>query len=140
MITIQATTEPIAELISALTGKLVTDQFSEIMTMCQALSGEIWIGSIDGKFVCCWSLIPPSIFSRQAYLWMYHTDEVEQHTFAFVRRSQIEIAKMLERFPTLYGHCKIGEPRSRRWLRWLGAEFSAAESGLIPFTIRKRNG
>ena len=140
MITIEPTTEPLAELITTLTGKYVSDQFSEVMAMCQALSGEIWIGYVDGEFACCWSMIPPSVFSRQAYLWMYHTEVVEKHTFAFVRRSQIEVQKMLERYPVLYGHCKVSEPRSIRWLRWLGAVFHDPEGGLIPFTIRKRNG
>lgn len=140
MITIQSTKEPIAEIIAILTGKDVDAQFQECLSVCQALSAEIWIGSINGRFACCWSLIPPTVFSRQAYLWMYHTETFEDHAFAFVRRSQIEIAKMLERFPTLYGHCKAHDPRARRWLRWLGAEFSAVEGGLIPFTIRKRNG
>lgn len=140
MIKIEPTVEPIAELIHALTGKFVGTQFAEIMALCQALSGEVWCGYINDQFVCCWSLIPPSVFSRQAYLWMYSTELLDKHTFAFVRRSQIEVQKMLERYPTLYGHCRVDNYRAHRWLKWLGADFYSPEGGLIPFTIRKRNG
>lgn len=103
------------------------------------MSGDIWTGYIDDRLVCWWGLIPPSLLSNQAYLWMHATDAVKEHQFLFVRHSQRVVERMLERYDTILGHCEIGASDSMRWLRWLGAEFHDPERNVIPFVIRSKH-
>jgi hypothetical protein len=128
----------ITSLISLATGATLTDRYAEMMQFCQKLSGEVWSGYIDDKLVCCWGLIPPSVFSDTAYLWMYNTESLAEHQFVFVRRSQIEVERMLTRYGRIVGHCVTENVKAQRWLRWLGAEFDAPLNGARAFTIRKR--
>jgi len=101
-------------------------------------SSEIWwAGFVDDRVACVWGLVRPSILVNSAYLWLITTDLVKEHTFMFVRRSQIEVAKMLEVCDEIIGDCILGDYRAMRWLRWLGAEFSDPVGGRVPFRIVK---
>jgi hypothetical protein len=130
----------ITSLISFATGAMLTDRYADMMQLCQKLSGEVWSGYIDDKLVCCWGLIPPSVFSDTAYLWMYNTEALAEHQFVFIRRSQIEVQRMLTQYNRIVGHCVVGNEKAQRWLRWLGAEFDAPQAGARAFTIRRKNG
>lgn len=103
-------------------------------------SKDVWTGSVDGKVACVWGIAPPSLMSNRAYMWLYTTDLVKEHQFTFVRRSQIEVEKLLETYDIIAGHCVAGSKRSMRWLKWLGATFSEPEGDLVPFQIRKKHG
>lgn len=109
-----------------------------MLDYCQTL-GEAYYGFIDGEFCCCWGLIPPSFLSTQAYLWMWGPKQLK-HQLVFIRHSQIQIKKMLERYDLIIGECLIGAASARRWLQWLGADFGQPKNGLIPFEIRKQYG
>lgn len=110
----------------------------EMLDYCQSL-GEAYAGFINGDLICCWGLIPPSFLSTQAYLWMWGPPKLK-HQLVFIRHSQIQVQKMLERYETIVGECLIGAASARRWLQWLGADFGTPQNGLIPFTIRKQHG
>ncbi len=99
-------------------------------------SSKVWIGMDDDEVVAVWGLIPPTILSDMAYLWMFHTPHLTSHIFLFVRHSQRAIQTALEEFPLIVGHCSLDNPRSLRWLRWLGATFGNPEGPLIPFQIK----
>lgn len=104
-------------------------------------AATLWEGKIDGKTVCVWGMVPPTIMSDQAYIWLYTNDElVREHQFVFVRRSQRMIEQMLEEYPRIVGHCLVDSPRSIRWLKWLGATFGPPSGMLVPFEIRKKHG
>ena len=103
---------------------------------CYDRSDERWIGTVDGEMACMWGLIPPSLMSDTAYLWLFHTDLVEEHKFSFVRHSQIQMQRMLKSYPIIVGDCQIDNPIGRRWLTWLGAKFESAEGALTPFKIK----
>ena len=45
---------------------------------------------------------------------------------------------VLEQFKSIVGVVLMGNKRSIRWLKWLGAEFGEPNGKLIPFTIRKK--
>src|SRR2546423_1138059 len=113
---------------------------SERAIMCFYLrsSSDIWYADLDGEIACIWGLIPPTLLSQTAYIWLFDTDLCAQHTFMLVRQSQIMMAQMLERYPIITGHCRIGRDRSIAWLKWLGAEFGLPQGAAIPFTIRKK--
>jgi hypothetical protein len=99
-----------------------------------------WIGKDDDAVLCYMGLIPPTLLSDQAYLWLRTTEAMQEHVFVFVRYSQVVIAEMLTEFPAIIGHCEVSATKSIRWLRWLGAEFGAPEDRLVPFTIRANHG
>ena len=124
------------ELISTSVAPKLSDVEVEVFVRFVRASLEIWIGSIDEELLCMWGLIPPTLLSDQAYLWLHTTEAAKGHEFVLVRRSQIELAKMLKRFPLIVGHCEVGEVRSIRWLKWLGAVFAPPGAKLVQFTIR----
>ncbi len=111
-----------------------------ILRDCLYRSIEVRYGFVDDELACVWGLIPPSLLSTTAYLWLLTTDVVEDHKFLFVRHSQRWIEQALKTYPTIIGDAVAGNDRGIRWLRWLGAEFGEPEGKRIRFMIRKRNG
>jgi len=111
-----------------------------IMDTCLRATGTAYCGKIDGEVACIWGLVPPTIMSSQAYIWLYTTEVADEHTFILVRYSQHMIQRMLEEFEALTGHCKAGDDRAIRWMKWLGAEFEKPQGKLVPFVIRRKNG
>jgi hypothetical protein len=99
-------------------------------------STRVWIGRDDDNIVVVWGLIPPTILSDRAYLWMFHTPHLASHAFLVARHSRDAIHEALAEFPLIIGHCSLDNLRSHRWLRWLGAEFLAPEGDLIPFRFK----
>lgn len=130
--------QSVSNMISAFCGPVLSSDDVKVMDYCQSL-GNVYSGFVDGEFTCCWGLIPPSFLSNQAYLWMWAPEPIK-HQLVFIRQSQIQIAKMLERYDAVVGHCKVEAHSAQRWLKWLGAEFDMpkpATPDIIPFTIRR---
>lgn len=128
----------VRHLISTSRDVSLKDGEMEIFDRCMLSSTSIWAGLTPKRqLACVWGLIPPSLLSDRAYLWLYTTDLVKDHEFIFVRNSQLAIEEMLKLYPVLVGHVKIGNDEALRWLRWLGAKFSDPADGAIPFTIRR---
>lgn len=94
-----------------------------------------WIGTVDGKIACMWGLIPPTILSWSAYIWLYTNPLVEEHKFRFIRHSQREMESMLRLFPNIVGDCVTTNSTAKRWLEWLGAKFGPPQGDLVPFRI-----
>lgn len=107
------------------------------LNKCISLSATAWLGKIDGETACIWGLIPPSILSEQAYLWLFTTELVESHKFMFVRWSQRFLEVMHKDYPVIVGHCEIGNARAMSWIKWLGGKFGEPQGKKIPFVIRK---
>jgi hypothetical protein len=105
---------------------------------CVSMSWEWWVGSLDGEVCCVWGLIPPTLLSDKAYLWLLVTDVVDRHRFVFIRQSQIFIQKALDIYPLIVGHVEVGNDKAVRWLKWLGATFGEPEAKRIPFQIRRK--
>lgn len=131
---------PLSSLLSLTNGGSLDDKQLELIQWCQMMSGEMWTAWIGGDLVAIWGLIPPSLLSSQAYLWMHSTDAVREHTFLFVRHSQRMVERMLKHYEIIIGHCEVEAAHSRRWLRWLGAEFGSPSGPFVPFTIRRPYG
>jgi hypothetical protein len=98
-----------------------------------------WIGKDDDEILCYMGLIPPTLLSDRAYLWLRTTEAMSEHIFVFVRYSQRVLAEMLQDFPAIGGHCEVSATKSIRWLKWLGANFGVPEGQLVPFTIRAKH-
>lgn len=100
----------------------------------------VWIGKQDDEVLCFMGLIPPTLLSDRAYLWLKTTHAMQEHVFVFIRHSQRVVAEMLKEFPLIVGHCEVSATRSIRWLRWLGAEFGTPTGRAVPFEIRAKHG
>lgn len=97
-----------------------------------------WCGKVDGKIACMWGLIPPTVLSDQAYLWLQTTDLVEANKFMFIRWSQRYMEKMLTLYPTIIGNVDTRFTNNIRWLKFLGAKFDQPIGYGVPFTIRAK--
>lgn len=105
---------------------------------CHSMSFTTWLGYNDGALVCAWGIIPPSILSDEVYLWLHATDAVKANQFLFIRRSQIVVQNLLMEYRAITGHVKADAKSSKKWLKWLGAEFGPmAPNGLVPFRIER---
>ncbi len=111
---------------------------AEAMTFCVRISAELWHGTIDGQTACVWGLIPPSLLSTQAYLWLHTTELVNGHQFIFVRYSQRMVEILLNEYDSIIGHVRVDSPRSIRWLKWLGADIGEPTGAALPFSIKKK--
>jgi hypothetical protein len=108
------------------------------LNRCLLMSASLSAGFVDEDLVCIWGLIPPTLLSERAYIWLYTTPALEGNEFVFVRNSQRIIAKALEHFPSIHGHVHANNTQARKWIKWLGASFKEREGDLIPFVIRKK--
>lgn len=111
----------------------------EVIKRHMTNSSRVWIGYEDSRILCYLGLIPPTLLSERAYLWLRITEHVHEHIFLLVRYSQRVIAEMLESYPIIVGHCEVANSKAQRWLTWLGAKFGEAQGPVIPFEIRKPN-
>lgn len=105
-----------------------------------AVSAYSFCGKIDGQVACIWGLVPPTILSDSAHLWMWSNDLCDQHPFLLVRHSQVAVEKMLKMYPLIVGYCDQEQKRSRQWLTWLGAKVGPSFGRLAPFEIRAKHG
>jgi hypothetical protein len=113
------------------------DVGQKTMDFCLLMSTVIWAGFINDKLACIWGVIPPTLMSSQAYLWLYTTDVIKGHEFILVRHSQLVIDEVLKEYPSIVGHALMGAEKSIRWLKWLGAEFGYPQGTGIPFRITR---
>jgi hypothetical protein len=107
----------------------------ETMQRTMSNSSRVWIGFNDDAILCAFGLIPPTMLSNRAYLWLYTTHHMTEHVFVFIRHSQRMVQEMLQEFPVIVGHGTTDAPRSLRWLHWLGAKFGEPQGRFLPFTI-----
>lgn len=141
MITIQPVDrDATRELILRMKGGILTDEDYRALDACTSFASHLWIGYIRGEPVCAWGLVPPTFLSDRAYLWLYSTDAVEEFKFLFVRHSQLIMEQMKQIYPEIYGVCALSQPKSIRWLKWLGAKFDQPGSTYISFSIGGANG
>lgn len=128
------------ELILSAKGGILTDIESKTLDACLGFATHLWVGSINGKLTCAWGLVPPSLLSDEAYLWLYSTPAIKNHKFLFVRYSQRVIEEMLKIYPHIVGVTAIGARDSIRWLKWLGAKFGEPRGSHLPFVIVGKHG
>ena len=114
----------------------LTKEEYHILEECLRASSSVWLGFVDEQLVCAWGLIPPSLISHQACLWLLAFPALAGNEFVFIRQSQIAVQEMLKRYPRIYGYTSVDNPKAIRWLRWLGASFRDSEKpGFLQFII-----
>lgn len=125
-------------LISCAEGASLTTGDKAIFEQHLLMTTSLWTGFYNNVFVCVWGLIPPTLMSEQAYLWLYTTEAIKSHEFLFIRHSQIAVEEMLKEYPVITGITTVGLTQTIRWLRWLGATFGEPNGRALPFVIRKK--
>ena len=85
-------------------------------------ANQILMGEKDGTPLCFIGL-EASILSDFAYVWMITTLEGEAHSKIICRHSRGMLARILEKYDSVSGHC-FGA-HSSKWLTWLGAKFTS---------------
>lgn len=108
--------------------------WQEYISSCSAT----WIGIVEGEIACIWGIIPPTLLSDRCYLWLFTTKALIGNEFRFIRCTQRWVEELLKEYPMIVGHVRVGQDRSIRWLKWLGAVMEEPEGFLIPFAIRKK--
>lgn len=112
----------------------------DLLRQCIHRSAVVRYGLVNDRVACVLGLIPPTLLSERAYIWMLATKLVDAHKFLFVRYSQRWMEEALNHYSEIYGDM-VGENEStRRWLRWLGADFNESIGVRTPFVIRRKNG
>lgn len=96
----------------------VTPEHWSTMSNIIHLTDPLYIGLWDSQLVCLVGLVPRSLLSDTAYLWLYDTPLVRQHRIA-VARHAIRLVREWRKTWHLEGHCI--NPESWPWLRSLGA-------------------
>lgn len=97
----------------------------------------------EGVPVAMLGLVPPTLTSDIAQVWLLGAPELALMKKTFVRLSPVVIKIMLKRHAILYNivDCRYQETIS--WLKWLGAKFEAPEKigpegrEFQQFTIRR---
>lgn len=130
----------IRDLILSMKGGVLSCEDYKALDACTSFASHLWIGYVGEIPVCAWGLVPPTFLSDSAYLWLYSTDAVDEYKFLFVRHSQLIMEEMKKLYPVIYGVCALSQPKSIRWIKWLGGEFGYPGESHIPFMIGTANG
>jgi hypothetical protein len=103
--------------------ELVPFELDQITLGAAQASRPLIAGFYGDDLVCVAGLVPISIISDTAYLWMCTTDTVHKHKLVFARHVRREMKRFSQLYPRIIGHCIT--PSSRLWLESLGATFAA---------------
>lgn len=87
-----------------------------------------YTGCADGKPVILFGVALPSLLIPAGRPWMVGTDELTQHSRAFLRMSRDHVKEnMSQKFPYLYNFVDARHDAAIQWLVWLGFKIHAAE-------------
>lgn len=101
---------------------------------------HLWCGFVGEDVVAVWGLVPPTLLSDVAYLWVHTNEKLSGNEFVFIRTSQRWMEEILEEYPTIVGHARVDMPQSIRWIRLCGGVFGESlGKDLIPFSIRRKS-
>jgi hypothetical protein len=114
----------------------VATEHKEILRRSVKNSSHLWIGINDETVLCFFGLIPPTLLSDTAYLWLYCTADMQGHTIPLIRHSRRAAKEWLELYDCIVGHGQVDKPRSLAWLRMIGAKFGEPTGAVVPFEIR----
>jgi len=123
-------------LAAVIRGLGIAPAHEEILLRSTKNSTHLWLGTHDETILCFFGLIPPTLLSDVAYLWLYCTPYMCGHTIPLIRHSRRAVRDWLNIYPHIVGHGHSDRPRSLAWLRLLGAEFGEPTGSVIPFEIK----
>lgn len=96
----------------------------EAISMSLDLADRAWIGSADGVPGVVFGIHRPSFLEPIGEPWLLGTPLLVKHAPRFLPESRRWVRAMLREFDVLRNVVHEENQFSRRWLAWLGAEFS----------------
>lgn len=97
---------------------------------------------VDGRPEAMFGTSDINVLAGIGSIWMLGTDVVDQHPRELLRLSPEWVAKLFARYEVLRNVVSRDNRASIRWLKWLGAEFSAplevGGQAFVLFELRKR--
>jgi hypothetical protein len=102
------------------------------------MSDHVFLGKVDGEIAIAWGVMRPTLLATEGYVWLIATETAKAHPAVVIRHSRAALAHLLSLYPKLVGECSLTDGRARKWLRWLGADFSRWRIGMgtMPFEIK----
>lgn len=77
----------------------------------------------DGVPLCVFGVLPDSVLSPRARLWMLGTEEINFTKKDFVKTCRMVVKGLLDIYPVLYNTVYAKYPQAIRLLQFLGATF-----------------
>lgn len=100
---------------------------------------KAWTAECEEGIICVWGYCPCVDVEHTCTVWLLGSDLVKRITRTFLEESKARVAEMLQDCEQLYNLVMQDNVISRRWLKWLGAEFhgTCMIDGVAfePFTI-----
>lgn len=94
-----------------------------IVLSAAKLANEILVVMYEDGPICYLGIVPPTILSDNAYIWMISTPYGEAHPYIFGRYGKKIMETILQKYRVIFGDCF--SPKSVRWLKRIGAEFTS---------------
>jgi len=108
-------------------------QEAAVIAQYALLSDPLMLGTYGSEILCVVGLIPPTLLSDQAYIWLWTDEAASRHRVVFGRWARRFIHQALQRYSLIRGHCA----RSNwKWLHSLGAEIADVQGDIFEFEIR----
>jgi hypothetical protein len=92
-----------------------------------------WTGMVNDEPACMFGVGVIDILGGTGSPWLLGTELIERNAVAFLRRSRVFVAQMIDTFHYLYNYVDARNTLSIKWLRWLGFEMS---DDPVPYGIR----
>lgn len=131
----QITPEQMRSLISAKVLPKLSDNEVETLVQAGVDSRTLIAGLYGEELVGFIGMVPITIASDSAYMWLYVNPPALRYRTMLARHSRLIITQLNSAYPRITGFCTTRQ--SFMWLQWLGAEFRQTAGNLMEFEIRR---
>lgn len=98
-------------------------------------SAESWTGMADDRVVCMFGVSIETVLGDTGVPWMLATDELTDHSRAFIRMSRSYVADIRARYPVLVNYVDARNTVAIKWLRALGFAIMSTPRPYGPFRL-----
>lgn len=81
----------------------------------------------QGQVVAMFGIVPESLLSNRAMVWLLTTDTIYKMKISFAKLSLRVLSLMLSRYGLVYNFVDARNEQCLNWLRWLGANIYPAQ-------------
>lgn len=117
--------------------------FEQAVRESVRISPFAFVGLNAGVPLCVFGLLPDSVLSPRARVWMLGTPNINYTKKSFVKHCRIILEGLLDIYPVLYNAVDANYPQAIRLLQFLGATFgktviSPTGAPFLLFEIRRK--
>lgn len=99
----------------------------EALKSSAARSAFTWTFMCNGKPCAVFGLVPDSLLSSKACIWLLGTDQINRCKLSYFKACRRMVARILQHYPVLYNYVDAEYKAAHKWLEALGAEFLSEE-------------